>query len=46
MKVWRVIDDGDCILTTVNELDALRALEKLNRKHDITACWVDVEEVK
>jgi hypothetical protein len=46
MKVIRVIDDGECILTTFDELAALRALEKLNRKHDVTSCWIDIEEVK
>jgi hypothetical protein len=42
-KVWRVIDDGECILTTTEPVKALRALAKLIDKHDVTACWVDEE---
>lgn len=45
-KVWRVIDDGDCILTTLDPVKALRALSELIEKHDVTACWVDEEKLR
>ncbi len=46
MKVFRVIDDATCILVTADELTALRLLKKIMEKHDVTAGWVDTEEVK
>lgn len=46
VKIYRVIDDGDCVLTTVNELTALRKFEEIMTAHDATAGWIDVEEVK
>lgn len=46
MKVYRVIDDGTCVLTTADELSALRLFQKIMEKHDVTAGWVDAEEVK
>jgi hypothetical protein len=45
-EVYRVIDDGDCILTTLDPRKALLALNKLIDKHDVTACWSDVETLK
>ena len=45
-EVYRVIDDGDCILTTLDSRKALLALNQLIEKHDVTACWADVEILK
>lgn len=45
-EVYRVIDDGTCILTTLDPRKALVALTKLIDKHDVTACWADVEVLK
>ena len=45
-EIFRVIDDGSRILTTSNPYVALKALSKLIEKHEVTACWVDIEEVK
>lgn len=46
MNVYRVIDDADCVLTTSDELTALRLLRKIMEKHDVTAGWIDTEVVK
>lgn len=45
-EVYRVIDDGTCILTTMDARKALLALNKLIDKYDITNCWSDVEVLK
>ncbi len=45
-EVFRVIDDGTCILTTLDSTKALKALLKLIDKHDVIACWADVEVLK
>jgi hypothetical protein len=42
-EVYRVIDDGDCVLTTLDARKALKALMSLIDKHEISACWADVE---
>jgi hypothetical protein len=41
MKVYRVIDNSDCVLTTLDELTALRLLRKIMEKHDVTWGWID-----
>ncbi len=46
MKIYRVIDDGDCVIVTADELTALRRLQMIMEKHDVTVGWIDVEEVK
>lgn len=46
MKVYRVIDNSTSVLTTANELEALRLLRKIMEKHDVTWGWIDDEEVK
>lgn len=46
LEVYRVIDDGTCILTTMDARKALIALTNLIDKHDVTACWADVEKLK
>lgn len=46
MKIYRVIDDADCVLTTFDELQALRRLKAIMEKHDVTAGWIDTEEVR
>jgi len=46
MKIYRVIDDGTCVLVTADELTALRRFQLIMEKHDVTAGWVDAEEVK
>lgn len=45
-RVYRVIDDGTCILTTFDAAKALRLLGKTLDKYEISHCWVDEEEVK
>lgn len=45
-EIFRVIDDGDRVITTFDPLKALRALQDTLEKHDVTACWVDFEEVE
>lgn len=45
-EIYRVIDDGDCILTTLDPKKALVALMKLIDKHEVNACWVDMETLK
>jgi hypothetical protein len=45
-KVFRVIDDGDCVLTTLDPYKALRALQDVIEKYDITNCWVDFETLQ
>jgi len=42
-EVYRVIDAGDCVLTTLDPRKALLSLNKLIEKHDVTVCWADVE---
>ena len=46
MKVFQVIDNSDDVLTTVNELEALRLLRKIMEKHDVTWGWINELEVK
>jgi hypothetical protein len=46
MKIFRVIDNCDSVLTTFDELAALRLLRKIMEKHDVTYGWIDEEEVK
>jgi hypothetical protein len=45
-EVFRVIDDGDCVLTTLDPYKALKAMQEVMEKHDITACWFDVETLR
>jgi hypothetical protein len=45
-EIFRVIDDGDRVITTFDPLKALRALQTAIEKHDVTACWVDFEVVE
>lgn len=46
MRIYRVIDDGTCVLTTVDELSALRRFKEVSEKHDVTVAWVDSEELR
>lgn len=45
-EVYRVIDDGTCILTTLDARKALVTLNKLIEHYDITQCWADVEVLR
>jgi len=45
-EVFRVIDDGTCVLTTLDPRKALFALIKVMDKHDVTACWAEQENLK
>jgi len=45
-EIFRVIEDGDRIMTTADPRKALEALEGLIEKHNVTWCWVDIEEVE
>lgn len=44
-KVYRVIDDGTCILTTTDEVKALRRYYEIVDVNDKINSWVDVEEL-
>jgi hypothetical protein len=46
MKIYRVIDNAECVLVTSNELDALRLLRKLGEKRDNTWEWIDEENLR
>ena len=46
MKIYRAIDNSTAVLTTADELTALRLLRKIMEKHDVTWGWVEDEEVK
>ena len=46
MKVYQVIDNGDDVLTTTDELKALRLLRKIMEKHDVTWGWINELEVQ
>ncbi len=46
MKVYRVIDNSDCVLTTFDELAALRRLKAIMEKHDVTWGWIDTDEIR
>lgn len=46
MKIYRVIDDADCVLTTFDELTALRRLRQIMEKHDVTWGWIDEEVIR
>lgn len=46
MKIYEVIDDGDTILATADELTALRLFRKIMEKHDTTWGWITDVEVK
>ena len=41
MKIWRVIKDGDCVLTTSNPLKVVELAVKLSNFD--TEWWVDEE---
>ena len=45
-EVFRVIDDCDCILTTLDARRALLALMKIMDEHDVHVCWAEREELK
>ena len=45
-EVYRVIDDGDCVLTTLDPRKALLKLMEMIEKHDVTSCWADMEVLK
>jgi len=46
MKVYRVIDNGMEVMATVSELEALRRLQIIMKKYDVTWGWVDTTEVQ
>lgn len=46
MKAWQVIDDGDSVLVTADELTALRLFRKIMEKHDVTWGWINELGVK
>lgn len=45
-KVYRVIDDGDCVLTTLDPVKALRRLQEVLDKHEILWAWYDEETLQ
>jgi hypothetical protein len=45
-RVYRIIDDGDCVLTMLDAEKALLALMELLDKHEINTCWADVETLQ
>lgn len=44
-EVFRIIDDGTCIMTTTDPYKALKAISSLIEKHEVNACWVDIETI-
>jgi len=46
MKIYKVIDNSTEVLTTFDELKALRLLRKIMEKHDVTWGWIDESEVE
>ena len=46
MKVYRVIKNATCILTTTDELKALRKLKELGEARDNSWEWIDTEELE
>lgn len=48
MKLYRVIDDSTCVLTTLNELEALRRFQKVMERHENTSDygWLDITEIR
>lgn len=45
-EVFRVIDDGMCVLTTLDPRKALIKLMELIDKHDVTNCWAESERLQ
>lgn len=47
MKIYRVINDGEHVLTTANELEALRLFRKIMEKAEkpLDWGWVETEVV-
>ena len=43
MKIYRVVDDSTMVLTTVNELEALRKLKSIVDKHEKMSEWGYIE---
>jgi len=46
MKIYRVIDNSEQVLATVDELKALRLLRKIMEKHDVTWGWIDEDIIE
>lgn len=46
MKIYCVIDNSDEVMTTVNELEALRELRRIMEKHKVDWGWIEEREVK
>jgi hypothetical protein len=41
VTIYKVIDNGQEVLVTCNELKALRLLRAIMEKHDVTWGWID-----
>lgn len=46
LEVYRIIDDGDCVLTTLDPRKALLRLMEMIEKHSVTQCFASVEKLK
>lgn len=46
MTIYRVIDDSTCVLTTANELEALRQFQKIMDKSEKASEWGWMEKVE
>lgn len=44
-EVFRLIDDGTCIMTTTDPYKALKVISSLIEKHNVDVCWVDIETI-
>ena len=42
-QVYRVIDDGTCVLTTLDARKALLKLMEVMDEHDVTVAWAEAE---
>lgn len=45
-KVYRIIDDGTCVLTTLDAAKALKTLQELLDKNEITVAWSEEEPLQ
>lgn len=48
MKIYRVVNNSDCVLTTASRLEALELFYKQMQSHDAISDWgwIDEEEVR
>lgn len=45
-KVYRVIDDGTIVLTTLDPAKALQGLQEVLNRHDVTWGWMEEDTLE